>query len=534
MPLITTRRAKNENMIDLEVKNIKGKKPKVPVIQSLAHMGSDSYYTIPSSNPVSSTSISNGTYHYFDLEVNTLGLVEDLYFRFKITCSSSAVTVLPGHYLVKDWRLMASKGQLEICKWYPENIILWQYAFLDDRGRKFNEKMSMFHLNEIKSEGQYRYTDGKDEIFRVGDSRYVYLPVPLSFFHLKGINMNHLSRDLRFEIHFNNDWVVSGSASNLSLDGIDLVCRSHEITQEDKMYEEVLLKKQPHEYIFLDYVQLNNNSKTLTASTETLYQLDAFSNIKGAFLLFVIKPSTAPVASDRSQITFMEFGDLAKIDFKNPTNESLLGNGQGLLQTDIYEIFKNNLNNLPIQGFYILPFSENVKESLLGIVNGFHQFDSRNDQLSIIFGAAGTAHSFDISMNNTANDAGYYQIALGGDLTDNLVYNTSAANIQTAINNLKCVKDRGYTCSVTNTMEADCSLNFHQHRDGRIDIELGIPQVIPSSLNDGGIPAYTETVNSVYGIKGFNTSATYQLVCYCAYFRKIQIDTNGNVEVYNL
>src|SRR5256885_13387288 len=105
-------------------------------------------------------------------------------------------------------------------------------------------------------------------------------------------------------------------------------------------------------------------------------------------MLFLIRNALSPVASDRSKISSLEIGHSGKIDFKDNTNKSLLGDGQSLLQRDIYRIISSHINNLPIQGWFIVPFCENIKDAMKGINCGYYQFNTSSDQLSLFFGAA--------------------------------------------------------------------------------------------------------------------------------------------------
>src|SRR5438132_3855017 len=105
--------------------------------------------------------------------------------------------------------------------------MMWMYVMKSRQERENWHKLALFDTTEYKSKGRYKYWDKKNNVIRVGDTVYIYLPVPFNFIQKKAINMQHLMSDLRFEITFNNSWVLSGSVANLSLTDVSAFIRSH-------------------------------------------------------------------------------------------------------------------------------------------------------------------------------------------------------------------------------------------------------------------------------------------------------------------
>src|SRR5438132_6293455 len=81
----------------------------IPAENLHAYGGKDSYFTLTCPNSVSSSLLSSSpALLNFDLRKGDCPKVEDLVFRFTITCATAAVTVLSGLNLVSQLRMIAN------------------------------------------------------------------------------------------------------------------------------------------------------------------------------------------------------------------------------------------------------------------------------------------------------------------------------------------------------------------------------------------------------------------------------------------
>ncbi len=530
MPVITHRRT--EIAPHAEEQKAGGIKHMVPLHQVTATQGKDSYYTIPVEPTAPTAAISSGKLIHFDLEPNEVGQVDDMYFRFKLS-SSTAVQLLAGPFLVKEWYVKTKRGSgEEVARWYPEQIVGW-VNMLPPKERQYWEKAANFKMTHLKSEGVNRFNDEDNLYVRSGDTLYIYLPVPWSIVHNGALDMHHVRHALRFYMRFESDFFVSGTAANVSLDAIDMVVRSPYEEPHDEQYRMEMRRKQPHSYTYLDVDRVEYNDKTLTASTEVKFSLDPLANQKAAFLQVCIKDGTSPTASDQSLSSFVPLTQNAQIDVETHGGKSLLGRGTAPLEPEIYAIWSNSVSTLPVKGMYFIPFTEDIKASMVGKIQGYRQFRSSNEQLVIDFPATGTAEVHTFTLTNAANDSGFYRLQLNGDSTSSLAFNDNAAAIKAAYEAIRSVAKRGWTVTASGAATATFTLTYGV-RDGRISDEVGVPVIAADSLNDGGTAEDASSSVSTYGRSGWVSGSTYTTIIDSHYYKTLTIDEQGNIKCQTL
>lgn len=217
---------------------------KIPSYQLGVAFGYDTYYLVPC-NPLASNSITTNNKILFDIDENVVPEnFGDPFFMFDITCSTASVTTLPLPYLCERYRLL-QLPDIEIARWYPPNIIAFSHMTTSKDEFKFWQKHMGFHTSE--SDGGQNEKLTSNLVFNTSDvDRLLFLPIPSGFCHMGGFDMQHL-KQLRFELTLDNtDFIISGSASNLTLNNFYLVFPTKQLTSFDRQLTLANFKKDSH------------------------------------------------------------------------------------------------------------------------------------------------------------------------------------------------------------------------------------------------------------------------------------------------
>ena len=503
-----------------------------PPHQITATAGSDAYVHLSCSPAPPTTSLNSGNTINFDIERDTIKLIDDIIIRFRVSCSSADVETLPVHYWCNRLIVEAERGSAdELIHIYPENFIIWDYLTENRVNRETSQYYSNYYSTPYKSENAEKYWIRENNKFKAGETRDVYLKIPALFFHLKAIDMTHVRSDLRLRLELSNDIIVSGSASNLSLDSLDLVCQNFAEEDFDRNFRTKMLLTEPHKYMYCDCERYQVSDKTLNAGATTKIELDQFTGKMG-FAVVVIKPSTTPAASDKSKINFVEIGQEGTMDITNPNSQSLLGQGTALKEGHLYQIFSQQTNNPHVKGMYIIPFSENVKKALAGsMATGFREFVGLRDYLELTFDSAPTQEVQTISLGTTASSGTYrYGFEKCGLSDQELDYDDGASDIQTAINAMPELLDRNISVTVNDGIDAVTSqtITFNAN-SGKVSDELGKITILGN-----GTPKVNSTSVTTTGRRGFTSGSNYQVNVYMYKFKCLNVDKNGRLSCHDV
>ena len=235
------------NLADAENPVVHEEGAVIPLHQSTMVSGMDSTISIPSTPSISSSILGSGNTYYYDLEPDEIGRIDQLVFRFSITCSTADVECLPPHYWFSRIVLEAEKGSGdELIHIYPENMVFWHFITEGREAREKSSKLCNYARTELKSEGAEKYWINEKTKFKAGETRDVYLQIPALFLHLNALDMRHTRNDFRFRLEFSNDIVVSGDRTNLSLDSLNLVAQTFAEESYDYRHRMGLLQKLRH------------------------------------------------------------------------------------------------------------------------------------------------------------------------------------------------------------------------------------------------------------------------------------------------
>ena len=504
----------------------------LPLHQSFMTSGMDGTITIPSTPAISSSILGSGNTYYYDLEPDEIGRIDDLCFRFRITCSTADVECLPPHQWFSRIVLEAEKGSGdELIHIYPENMVFWHWLTENREGREASSDLCNYARIEMRSENAEKYWISEKTKFKSGETRDVYLQIPALFLHLNALDMRHTRNDFRFRFEFSNDIVVSGDRTNLSLDNLNLVAQSFSEEPYDYRHRMTRQQKNNHKYIYLDHEILSYNSYTLTAGATQKFSLDQFVG-KCPFLFVVIKPNNNPVASDKSKIDYVEVGRDATFDITNSASQSLLGNGTAIKERYIYDQFSKQTGNPHIQAVYLINFSNDVKQSLAGKVNGFFEFVGLRDYLEITFDSAPTQEVHTVSLGSTSATGNYrYAFENGGISDQDVAFSADVTDIEAVINAMPQLKERNITVDVNQNLESGLSHTItYSTNAGQVSEDLG--KITLLACNDN-VKVNNTTVSTV-GKKGWTTGSNYTVEIHMYKYKCLEVAKNGKLTCKDL
>ncbi len=501
----------------------------MPLHQTVATLGYKSFYTIPQQPAPSSNSLSTGKYLYFDLESYETDTIEDICFRWTISnTGASDVELVPSAYFINRIVIEAEKGTgQELSYIYPEQIIFHYWTVLTNEERERWASLSNFGIGRLNSKGEEKLIASDSTILRAGETKDIYMPIPVAFLHLHAIDPTHLISDLRFRIELNNDFVISGTSTDVSLDNLNLFILSPQEAEYDKASRKTANKRAHHKYVYLDAERLTYNDKTLTAGSYMRWNMDQFVG-KSPFLVVFLKGSTAPQASDKTLFNYLEMGPDALFDLENSSGRSLWGNGSPIKESEVYQNFLSKTSNRPLQGCYVIDFSDDMRKSLAGVINGIHSFNGQNDYLRIDFPTAALQETQTITLNAALTSGLYYFInSRDSSVSNAIAWDSNNNDMTNAINAMPAVKSRGYTATVDTTFDASATVTItFSNADGKVSDEIGQISIVPVSTN-----ALTsiDTETTQYGKKGFTTGSNYQIEIFLYKFKELTVTKSGRL-----
>ena len=519
-----------KNLADVENPKVSERGSLIPLHQSHMTGGMDSTITLPSTPAISSSILGSGNTYYYDLEPDEVGRIDDICFRFRVSCSTADVECLPPEQWFSRIVIEAEKGSGdELIHIYPENMVFWHWLTENREGREQSSKLGNYGRTEIKSEGAEKYWINEKTKFKAGETRDVYLQIPALFLHLNALDMRHTRSDFRFRLEFSNDIVVSGDRTNLSLDSLDMVAQTFAEESYDYRHRMGQLQKNKHKYIYLDHEILSYNNYTLTAGATQKFALDQFVG-KCPFLFVVVKPNNSPVASDKSKINYIEIGTDGTFDITNSSSQSLLGNGTSIKQDYVYDQFSKQTGNPHLKGVYMINFARSVKQSIAGKVNGFFEFVGLRDYLEITFDSAPVQEVHTITQD-AASSAGTYRYAFekGGISDQELDYNDNAAAIKAVLDAMPQLQERDISVTAGGDLTSAAQTITFDSRSGKVSEELGKISIIGNGTAKVNNSAVTTNFQS-----GWTTGSNYTVEIHMYKFKCMDVDKNGKITCKDL
>jgi hypothetical protein len=497
----------------------------LPLHQAQMTGGMDGTITLPSTPAISSSILGSGNTYYYDLEPDEVGRIDDLCFRFRITCSTSDVECLPPEQWFNRIVLECEKGSGdEVIHIYPENMVFWHWLTENRESREKSSKLCNYGRTEIKSESCEKYWINEQTKFKAGETRDIYLQIPALFLHLNALDMKHTRNDFRFRLEFSNDIVVSGDRTNLSVDSLDLVVQTFSEENYDHTHRMSRQRKNKHKYIYLDHEILSYNNYNLSAGQTQKFALDQFVG-KCPFLFVIVKPNNSPVASDKSKINYVDLGN-STLDITNSSSQSLLGNGTAITAQYVNDQFTKQTGNPHLKGAYLINFAQSVKSSVAGKISGFFEFVGLRDYLEITFDTAPVQEVHTVNLASLGTTGSYRYAYENGAISDQEVsYDDVAADLKVAIDAMPQLKERDISVSVNGGIDDTTTQTItYNNLSGKVSQELGKITILGNN-----IPKVNSTTVSTVHQPGFVSGSNYTVEIHMYKFKCLEVAKNGRI-----
>jgi hypothetical protein len=281
---------------------------------------------------------------------------------------------------------------------------------------------------------------------------------------------------------------------------------------------------------FIDWIDISEASVTLNTGTDRYLTMGGLDNWRVACLLVGVRASST-TATSQGYINFLDLGPNALVDVQNPSGTTVWGKGEAK-SIDYIKAIDMPLN-MPSDiarytNLYLLSWSPELIKALHGIMNGYRDFVTATDRLLIrptTVTSAAEVHT--LTCINAANDGGTYRLGFLGEFTQPLAFNTSAANMKIAFENLSSVVGYPGGVSVTfaGALTTTTTCTFSDSR------RYALVEVSPDSLNDGGVAESVTVTRSTIGNRGW-VNGTYHVGIWAAVFKDFYVN-NGLITTIN-
>lgn len=374
-----------------------------------------------------------------------------------------------------------------------------------------------------------------------GASRYFYLPLSGSIFDVSedGIPMDRVSPHLVVRFYFNG--AVFETGGTLSCDQMVLMLdgQKHDAADREKFSNEA--RGLAVGVVYLDATTQESKVNTSVCASKFSMALPSIRGDCAADLFYLASGSPTPLAGVNNRASSIGLRD-ATLSMETIEGRKLLGDADidvSYLKMKAAKQFQNP-TYLNQRNVYPILYTSSIGAAFSGSKQKGLLQHSRNEQLSIIpSGTAPTAPVWTFTLSATAV-TGSYSMAFTNpitgltDITEDLAYDTTAANIKIAIEKLKSWP-RGAAVTVSGalsqTRTATVSLLGSALEDKAELLSVRSLQMIMSGMHA------TSEVNcnviqtlSTPGVSG-HTAASYNYVVLPLLYRQANFNEDGDVTV---
>ena len=180
----------------------------------------------------------------------------------------------------------------------------------------------------------------------------------------------------------------------------------------------------------------------------------------------------------------------------------------------------------------MINFSNDVKQSLAGKVNGFFEFVGLRDYLEITFDSAPVQEVHTVDLGSTSAVGTYRYAFENGVISDQeLSFDADASAIQSAIDALPQLVERNITTTVNDGIDVTTSqtVTFSSNA-GKVSHDLGKITI----LGNGITGKVNGTTVSTVGQKGWNSGSDYTVEIHMYKFKCLEVAKNGKLTCKDL
>jgi hypothetical protein len=368
-------------------------------------------------------------------DLNKLGHIKA---RIGLQIAGGNAVTCPTTHLFDRITVSTASDNKQICINYPDAMLtnlLCRYS----KGRQ----RSLFADLNI---------DGSEDGFMgAGPNRapgiyYFLLPLYFNgFFENFDLWLGESKADLNFTFTPAQNVVVSG-AGTVSLSSLQFVIENDRLSATDVQEYTTLYNSYSCECNFLE-PHIIRESRTLTAGTVNYIDMTPVNGLASHHTIMVRAIGSSNVGNTSMRYYNLGDNEGAAIDLVDSSQQSMYGAGSAVPTRYIRSSTTDSMDsdwmlNSPV---YMLSYADNFSKSLSGIIDGAYRFVGAKDQIALVLPPAGVSEVQSI-LPAAAIASGNYRFMFQGQLSAELAYNATPAQMAAAFAAIKTAACRFLTC----------------------------------------------------------------------------------------
>lgn len=480
-------------------------KPKAQ-IQELS--GFTDIHTFPTTEIPSATynPWTNGDTINLRVSSGSLDKMLNAWLRFKITESggSNSVKVLPTPMWFDriEFRI-GGQGDAPIYTFYPQQLLA------DLATTPFDDK-TIFLRNCNFNKNWWVAPSA----LQASGTEFLYLYFPNSFMEQVKPYLKDIKGQLILTFYCNTAGIIVSGTGTVALNSIELQVRNHHMTDyEAQVYNQFYPYQKKHN--ITRCIRITDTSKTLTNGSATDFSLQSIEGNYVSHLIFGVLAGTTQAPANGGTFNYLALGDEAMIDIVDASGTSIFGSGAAIKGKELdflaYKEFNNEI--LDKLNLYCLPLTARIADVYNGKRRGGFNIKQGASLYLRITPHAGVSEICSLTLANT-NTQGSYQLNYDGQNTTTLAFNSSAANIKTALENLQTIKDDRLTVTASGTAAGSFTVTFSPAKEVGKLVNMNVVTL----ANVGGTlesPASATTTRGKRGYSNSGSSCTLHVLAYC-------------------
>jgi hypothetical protein len=330
----------------------------------------------------------------------------------------------------------AGDNQL-VCSTYADTML----ANLLSKCSKGRQKALYKSLNIDSTESGLL---GTRSALPVGTNTF-YLPLIFSgFFESFDLYLADSKADLNFDFYPAQTGIVVSGGGTIALTNFQFIIESELLSDHDRQSYKKTYDMFLRECLFVDPVQSQFMSKTLTAGSVNYFDMSAVNGLCSHHIILVKAPGASNVGN--TQLRYLNIGDNegAALDLVDPSLQSMWGAGSAVPTKYIREHGSiDSIDNdwITTTPAYHLSYADNFNKALSGVVDGAHWFDGSRQQIAMTLPAAPIAEVQSIAPSATVT-AGFYRFLYKGHFSAELPYTATIVQMAAAFAAIKAASSR--------------------------------------------------------------------------------------------
>lgn len=479
---------------------------------------------LPMQNAPANLFNNSGARYQAVIQRGAVSRIKHLVVKMDVTVTGSASVLAPTTHWFSLIELKNGQGGQPIKTWYNDTLFLGGTA-----NKKMGEFPALFEgFNLDPSEKTFL---GQTLPLQAGQRKTFFLTLECNIWEQLKTQWKDSNTDLCLDMKPDDSGIVISGGGAVTLNSMTLLIEGEASRPEYNLLVDAASKGLAQSSFFVDPVSIWESSHVLNVGSN-LYNLNNL-NGKCAGLYILLRPVGTGVSNvNNGWFQTINIGDEsgASLDVLDASNKSVLG-GQPLSTKHLRnERWIHSMPN-PIgnaKPYYLIQFGDAFSRSFVaGEPYGFRDFNGEQTMLQINAVAA-VNEVQTITCRNATNTVGTYRFLFKGELSAPLDYSATAAQMATAVQNMRTMRRNNISVVFSGVMEGTITATFTTPETNGLGGEL--LTVVTDSLASaaGGTQDSPVTTITTFGQDGIVNGQAYNIRCYALMWKKA-IWANGTL-----